>query len=87
MYPLKRRTCHKLIFKLPVEEALKQNKEIYVNRASNECSFFKWAIPSLFPFIVVFSIQLTVNNVQYKFLTMTGFKPQTSGIGSDRSTN
>ena len=46
----------------------------------------KWAIPGLFFFIFVFSIQLTVN-VQYKFLLMTGFKPQTSGIGSNRSTN
>ena len=26
--------------------------------------FFKWAIPSLFSFL---SIQLTVNNLQYKF--------------------
>ena len=48
--------------------------------------FKKWAIPGLFFFIFVFSIQLTVN-VEYKFLPMTGFEPQTSGIGSDRSTN
>ena len=48
--------------------------------------FFKWAIPGLFFFIFVFSIQLTVN-VRYKFLPMTGFEPRTSGIGSDRSTN
>ena len=40
-----------------------------------------------FSFIFVFSIQLTVNNVQYKCLPMTGFEPRTSGIGSDRSTN
>ena len=46
----------------------------------------KWAIPGLFFFIFVFSIQLTVN-VRYKFLPMTGFEPRTSGIGSDCSTN
>ena len=49
--------------------------------------FFKWAIPDFFFFIFVFSIQLKVNNVQYKCLPMTGFKLRTSGIGSDRSTN
>ena len=48
--------------------------------------FKKWAILGLFIFIFVFSIQLTVN-VQYKLLPMTGFEPQTSGIGSDLSTN
>ena len=30
---------------------------------------------------------LTENNVQYKSLPMTGFEPQTSGIGSNGSTN
>ena len=50
-------------------------------------TFFKeWAIPCLFFFIIVFSIHLTVK-VQYKFLPMTGFEPQTSGIGSNHSTN
>ena len=44
------------------------------------------AIPGLFFFILIFSIQLTAN-VQYKFLPMTWFEPQTSGIGSNRSTN
>ena len=44
-------------------------------------------IPGLFFFIFVFSIQLTVNIVQFKFLSMTGFEPRTSGIRSDRSTN
>ena len=48
--------------------------------------FFKWPIPSLFFFIFVYSIQFTVN-VQYQFSPMTGFELQTSGIGSDRSTN
>ena len=48
--------------------------------------FFKWAIPGLFFFIYVFSIQLT-ENVQYKFLPMTGFQLRTSGIGSNHSTN
>ena len=46
----------------------------------------KWASPGLFYFIFVISIQLTVN-VQYKFLPMTGFEPQTSQIGSNHSTN
>ena len=49
-------------------------------------TFIKWAIPSLFLFIFVFSIQLTVS-IQYKFLPLTEFELQTSGIGSDRSTN
>ena len=49
-------------------------------------SFFKWAIPGLFLFIFVSSIQLTVY-VRYKFLPMTGFEQRTSGIGRDRSTN
>ena len=48
-------------------------------------TFFKMAIPGLFFFIFVFSIQLTVHT-QYKVLPMTGFELQTSGIGSDRST-
>ena len=51
-----------------------------------QAHFFKWAVPGLFFFIFVFSIQLTIN-VQYKFFLMTGFEPQTSGIGSERSTN
>ena len=38
-------------------------------------------------FIFVLSIQLTVNNVQYKCLPMTRFELWTSGIGNDRSTN
>ena len=46
----------------------------------------KWAIPGLFFFIFIFSIRLTVN-VQYQFLLMAGFEPQTSGLGSDRTTN
>ena len=42
--------------------------------------------PGLFFFIFVFSIQLT-ENIQYKFLPMTGFKPWMSGVGSNRSIN
>ena len=49
-------------------------------------SLLTFAIPGLFFLIFVFSIQLIVN-VQYNFLPMTGFKPRTSGIRSDRSTN
>ena len=40
-------------------------------------------IPTTFS---LFSLQLT-ENIQYKFLPMTGFEPRTSGVGSDRSTN
>ena len=51
--------------------------------------FFKWAIPGLFFFIS--SFQYTVDSKQMfninKLLPMTGFDLQTSGIGSDRSTN
>ena len=39
--------------------------------------FLKMAIPGLFFFIFVFLIQLTIN-VQYNFLTMTGFKRSTN---------
>ena len=46
----------------------------------------KWAIPDLFFFIFVFSIQLKVN-VQSKLLPMTGFELQNSEIGGYRSTN
>ena len=42
--------------------------------------------PASFSLFFVFLIQLTVN-VQYKFLTMNGFKPQICGVGSDHSTN
>ena len=34
-----------------------------------------------------YSSLFLAENVQYNFLPMTGIKPQTSGIGSDRSTN
>ena len=49
--------------------------------------FLNGPFPASFSLIFVFSIQLKVNNVQYKCLPMTGFKLRTSGIGSDRSTN
>ena len=40
------------------------------------------------PLFLYFRLFNTVDskNVQYKFLPMTGFEPQTSGVGSDRST-
>ena len=47
----------------------------------------KWAIPGLFLFIFVFSIQLILNKMLNKILPMTGVDPRTSGIDSDRSTN
>ena len=31
------------------------------------CMFFSWAIPGLFPFIIVFSMQVTSNKCSYKF--------------------
>ena len=55
-------------------------------RGNYNQNYFKWAISGLFFFIFVFSIQLRVN-VQFKFLLMTGFEPQTSGFGNDCSTN
>ena len=58
----------------------------YQNRNKIVLIFFKWAIPGLFFFIFVFSIKLTVN-VQYYFLSMTGFKPWSSGVGIKHSTN
>ena len=48
--------------------------------------FLKRAIPGLFLFIFVFSIQLTLN-IMCKFLLMTEVEPRTSGIGSNRFTN
>ena len=48
-------------------------------------NFFKnWPFTASFFFIFVFSMQLTVNNVQDKFCR---FEPKTSGVGSDLSTN
>ena len=41
------------------------------------------AIPGLFFFILVYSIQL----VEYINLPVTGFEQRTSSVGSDRSTN
>ena len=57
---------------------------------NNKPVFLNGPFTAIFFFIFVFSIhswQLT--NVQYinKVLPMTGFEPQTSGIGSDHSTN
>ena len=46
---------------------------------------FWMAIPALFFFIFVFSIQLTVK-CSIKFFLMTEFEPQTSWIWSDHST-
>ena len=48
------------------------------------------AIPGLFFFISVFSIQFTIGkqlNDRYKSLPMIGYEPRTSVIESDRSTN
>ena len=59
----------------------------YWNSQTTISFFFKkWAIPGLFFFIFVFSIQLTVS-VLYKSLPMTGFELRTYGVGSNRSTN
>ena len=60
--------------------------DLYFNVTSS--SFFqKWAIPGLFFVIFVFSIHLTVNNVQYNFWPVTGFELRTSGFGSDHSSS
>ena len=49
----------------------------------------KVTFPASFLFIFVFSIQLTLKqiNVRYKSLPKTGFELRTSGVGSDCSTN
>ena len=75
-------------------------RELTVQGAAYQCSvwynlaiqtalelllFSKWAIPGHFFFIFVFSKQLTTN--KWNFLPMTGFEPQTSGVGSNHSTN
>ena len=44
-------------------------------------AFLKRAIPGLFFFIFVFSIGTQV--FHFKIPLMTGFKPQTSGVGSN----
>ena len=53
--------------------------------------FFKKNGPSPTSFSLFSSFQNTVDSKQMfninKFLPMTGFKPRTHGIGSDRSTN
>ena len=52
------------------------------------CKFVKkWAIPGLFFFILVFSIQLTEKEYSVKNSPMTGFELETSGFRSDHSVN
>ena len=82
----------KLIFSVWIWNAENvREDDTWLDSNSKFCSslhlyFFKWAILGLFFLIFVSSIQLTVN-VQYKYLLMTGFEPQTSGIGSNHYTN
>ena len=47
----------------------------------------RWAIPGLFFFIFAFSIIQLVDKLADEFTPMTGFEPQTSGVGRNRSTN
>ena len=49
--------------------------------------FFNGSLPASFSLFFVFSIQLTLNNVQYNFLTMKEFKPWTTGVGFNCSAN
>ena len=51
------------------------------------CFFKNGPFPDSFSFIFVFSIQLSVNIVQYKFCWWLDLNPRTSGVRSDRSTN
>ena len=48
---------------------------------------FKGPFPASFFFIFFFSLQLTITNVLYKRLPMTGFELWTSGVRSNHSTN
>ena len=52
----------------------------------NQIIFKNGPFPASVILIFVFSIHLSVN-VQYKLIPMIGFKPRTSGVGSDRCTN
>ena len=45
--------------------------------------FFRWAIPGLFFFIFMYSLI----ELEGKILSMSGFEPQMSGVGSNRTTN
>ena len=47
-------------------------------------SFFKWVIPGLFFFVLFFN-SWQLNMLINKILSMTGFEPRASGIGSNRS--
>ena len=58
----------------------------YIPIATSTHLHLNGPFPAFFLSIFVFSLQLTVN-VQYRFLPMTGFKPRTSIIGSDRPNN
>ena len=84
------------LFNLPTQGPLMLPATAVSTWAVSPCSnckqrfggfFWGGAFPASFSFVFVFSIQLTVNNVQYKCLPMNGFEPRTCGIGSDRSTN
>ena len=62
----------------------------YVLRSSSMMDLFflkNWAIPSLFFFFSYCQYSWQKTNVLYKSLPMTGFKPLTSGLRSNRSTN
>ena len=62
-----------------------------LNLETNILEFWLGTLHDLFlngPFRATFSLFYSKQiNVRYKSLLMTGFEPQTSGVGSDRSTN
>ena len=48
-------------------------------------SFFKMGFLASFSLFLLFSIELTVNFVQYKFLPMSGLEPHTACVGGNHS--
>ena len=64
-----------------------------ITHSENNEQCTKWGAKQPFQasFSLFLSFQYTVESIQIfdinKFLAMTGFEPQTSGIRSDRSTN
>ena len=77
---------------MPLEAYLTRNLVYKIGHRRQHIFFFlkkNWPFPASFLYFRLFNKQLTVNkmfNVN-KILPMTEFKPRTSAIGSDRSTN
>ena len=63
------------------------NKTFDVLNATLDTFLKRWAIPGLFFFNFVFSIIQLVDKLVDKILSMTGYEPRISDVGSDHSTN